>query len=387
MLSRIYLDYNATTPLHPELLAFVTEGLSRFGNPSSVHGFGRDSKKLITTARNQIASFINVSPLEIVFTATGSEANNQAIQKALPLLAGVRDEIYYSAVEHPSVIKAVKAMVARGYKPKVIPVLPSGEIDLEFIKENLNEKTALVTVQLVNNETGNIFPVAKIGKLAHKVGALMHSDMVQALGKIPVDLKTWNLDLATFAGHKFYSLKGAAFLFVRSGTHVDPLIYGGGQERSRRAGTENALAIASLGEAVRVLGPRLNEEVRRIEILRDALENEILRLYPHFTVNGKGAPRVCNTLNITCPNIDGETFLINLDTRGVAVSSGAACSSGSQEPSPVLRAMGLDTTQAQQSMRISLGWLTTEEELKTFLGAFQSSLEQMVKTNVAEMIV
>lgn len=387
MFSRIYLDYNATTPFHPELLPFVTEALSRFGNPSSVHGFGRESKKLITTARNQIAAFTNVSPLEIVFTATGSEANNQAIQKSLPLMAGYRDEIYYSAVEHPSVIKAVLSMSARGYKPKVIPVLSSGAIDLDFLKKNLTEKTALVTVQMVNNETGNVFHVGKVAKMAHAVGALMHSDMVQALGKIPLDLKALNVDLATFAGHKFYSLKGAAVLYVRSGTHVDPLIYGGGQERSRRAGTENALAIASLGEAVRVLGPRLNEEIKRIELLRDALENEILRLYPHFTINGKKALRVCNTINITCPDIDGETFLINLDTRGVAISSGAACSSGSQEPSPVLRAMGLNTTQAQQSMRISLGWLTTEEELKTFLSAFQSSLEQMVKTNVAEMIV
>lgn len=383
--SRIYLDYNATTPLHPKLADYVTQNLSKFGNPSSVHWAGREAKKLITQARSNLAQFLNGHPLEIVFTSSGSEANNMAIKNSLPLIAGERNEILYSAVEHPSVIKSVLSMKERGYRLIEIPVKSTGSLDLDFYKMQLCKKTALVTVQLVNNETGNIFPVKEIAEHAHKVGALVHSDMVQALGKIPVDVKDLGVDLATFAGHKFYSLKGAAVLFVKSGTHLTSLISGGGQERSRRAGTENALAIGSLGQAVALLGSSVLTESKRLSELRGQLESEILRLYPDFKINGLECPRVPNTLNVYCPQIDGETLLINLDTRGVAVSSGAACSSGSQEPSPVLRAMGLTSTQAQQSLRISLGYLTTAAEVSEFLERLKSAINHMKEVKQAEV--
>lgn len=363
----------------------VTENLSRFGNPSSVHWAGREAKKLVTQARGQIAQFINANPLEIVFTATGSESNNQAIKNSLPLVAGEKNEVLFSAVEHPSVMKAVQTLKERGYRTIEIPVLPSGALDLAFFKMQLSPKTALVTVQLVNNETGNIFPVKEIAEHAHRVGALVHSDMVQALGKIPVDVKDLGVDLATFAGHKFYALKGAAVLFVKNGTHMTSLVNGGGQERSRRAGTENTLAIGSFGQAAAVLGPTVLEESKRLRDMRDYMEAEILKRYPEFKVNGGESPRVGNTSNILCPQIDGETLLINLDTRGVAVSSGAACSSGSQEPSPVLRAMGLTATQAQQSMRLSLGYLTTQKEIDEFLKRLSMAIDHMKEVKRAEI--
>ncbi len=384
MSSRIYLDYNATTPLHPEILPFISDNLSKFGNASSVHWAGREAKKVITIARESVAKFINVNATEIIFTASGSESNNQAIKGSLAPIAGEgffsareRTEIYYSSVEHPSVVKTVKAMESRGYKAIAIPVNRDGFIDLDFLRKNLGPKTALVSVQLVNNETGNIFPIKDISKLAKASGAIMHSDMVQALGKIPIDLQDLGVDFATLSAHKFYSMKGTGILYVKRGSHLDTFIDGGGQERSRRAGTENALAIGSLGKVVEILGPRMNGQIEKIKTMRDVLERELIAAYPQFMINGTKAPRVANTINITCPQIDGETLLINLDTLGIAVSSGAACSSGSQEPSPVLRAMGLTSSEASESMRISLGWLTTEQEIKTFLTGFKQAVERM----------
>lgn len=386
MSSRIYLDYNATTPLHPLLQDFVIQNFDKWGNPSSVHWAGREAKKVISQSRDTVARYLNVTPLEIIFTSSGSEANNHAIQKSLPLFAAERNEILYSSVEHPSVSKTIEAMIARGYKGIKIPVSRAGKIDLEFIKNNISLKTALVSVQLVNNETGNIFPVKEISGIAHAFGAVMHSDMVQALGKIPVDLKDLGVDLATMAAHKFYSLKGAAVLYVKSGTHVQSLISGGGQERSRRAGTENTLAIGCLGEAVKKLIPLFEEQSKRVGLLRDALEKELLSLNPTFKINGNESDRVSNIINITCPGFDGETLLINLDVKGFAVSSGAACSSGTQEPSPILRAMGLSLTEASQSMRISLGWLTTDAEVGEFLKAFKQSIAHMQTLAASEAL-
>ncbi|MBK9294390.1 MAG: cysteine desulfurase [Oligoflexia bacterium] len=374
MNSRVYLDYNATTPLHPLLKDFVYQNLDKFGNPSSVHGFGREAKKLISTARDNLSKYLNTHPLEIIFTASGSESNNQAILKSLPEVAGEKNEVLVSSVEHPSVMRTVESLVLRGYKIIKIPVSREGIIDLGFIKNNLNPKTALVTVQLVNNETGNIFPIKEISSLTHDVGALMHSDMVQALGKINIDLKELDVDLASLAAHKFYSLKGAAVLYVKSSTPIKNLILGGGQERGRRAGTENTLAIATFGEAIKLLTPLVEKENKRIELLRSALERELLSINKNFIINGAKSDRVANVINITCPLFDGETLLINLDVKGFSVSSGAACSSGTQEPSPILRAMGLSLTEAASSMRISLGWFTSESEVAEFLKAFRESI-------------
>jgi cysteine desulfurase len=375
----VYLDYNATTPLHPELLPFVTQNIEHFGNASSVHSVGRNAKKLITQSRAELAKFLGCEGLEIVFTSSGSEGNNAALKGVATHFSKNQDrrEIICSSVEHPSVLKTAEFLKSQGFIVHYNRILGDGSFDQKHFNELLSHKTALVSVQLVNNETGNIFPLKEITKRAHEFGALVHSDMVQALGKIRFNLHELGVDLATFAAHKFYSLKGAGVLYIKRGTRIDPLIHGGGQERSRRAGTENALAIATLGEAVRLLGPRLNKETERLNSLRNELQFKIQEQIPNCTINGLSSPRVANTLNVAFKDIDGETLLINLDTRGFAVSSGAACSSGSQEPSPVLRAMGLTASEASQSLRISLGWLTSEEDITHFLNNLISSVEQM----------
>jgi cysteine desulfurase len=385
MASRIYLDYNATTPVHPEILPLVTSNLSKLGNPSSVHWAGRESKKIITQARESVAALLHCDPLEIIFTSGGSEGNNLALKGAIDL-AGTRNEIICSEVEHPSIIKTCEALEAKGFKIHWLKVSRDGEIDLEGFEKMLSEKTALVTCQLVNNETGNIFPLKKMARLARQAGALIHSDMVQALGKMQIDLKAMDVDFASFAGHKFYALKGAGLLFVKKGIHVEPLIHGGGQERARRAGTENALAIASLGDAAKILGPRIVEQNLELEKMRDALQMRIVMGIPGSHVNGEKGRRVSNTLNVTFDNVDGETLLINLDTKGFAVSSGAACSSGSQEPSPVLTAMGLTPQEASQSLRISLGWLTTQTEIDNFFEVLVIAVAQIRKIETEENI-
>ncbi|CAM5998648.1 unnamed protein product [Sphagnum balticum] len=377
MNSRIYLDYNATTPIHPEILPYIQDNLKFFGNPSSVHWAGRETKKILTATRRAVSESLHCDPLEVVFTSSGSEGNNLALKGALADFQNARREIVCSEVEHPSVLKTIEHLRAKGYVIRFLKVSRGGEISLEDYANLLSEKTALVTCQLVNNETGNIFPIKKMARLAHQHGALFHSDMVQSLGKIPVDLSALDVDYATFAGHKFYSLKGSAFLFVKKGSHLSSLVHGGGQERGRRAGTENTLALGSLGEAFRLLMPRLEETTARISTWRDKLEADILAKIPGARVNGAQGKRVGNTLNVSFDRTDGETLLINLDTRGFAVSSGAACSSGSQEPSPVLTHMGLTQEEASQSLRISLGWLTTEEQIELFLKNLILSVDQI----------
>jgi len=383
MTPRIYLDYNATTPLHPEIFPLVNANLNKLGNPSSVHWAGREAKKIITQSRESIAKLLHCDPLEIIFTAGGSEGNNLALKGAVDLNSS-RNEIICSEVEHPSVIKTCEFLETKGFKLNWLKVSRDGEVDLENFEKVLSEKTALVTCQLVNNETGNIFPLKKMARMAHQVGALIHSDMVQGLGKMQIDLKALDVDFASFAGHKFYALKGAGFLFVKKGTHLEPLIHGGGQERARRAGTENALAIASLGDGARILGPKIVEENSRLEKMRDDLQNRIVKEIPESYVNGAKGKRVSNTLNVTFSKVDGETLLINLDTRGFAVSSGAACSSGSQEPSPVLTAMGLTPQEASQSLRISLGWLTTQSEIDMFFENLVVAVGQIRKIEIEE---
>ncbi|MDZ4678503.1 MAG: cysteine desulfurase family protein [Oligoflexia bacterium] len=382
MNSRIYLDYNATTPLHPELVLAVTQAIAKFGNPSSVHWAGRESKKAISMARENISKFLNIDPLEIVFTAGGSEANNLVLKGAIGILAETRREIISSTVEHPSVLKTMDYLKKKGFIIKWLKVSKDGSVDLTQLDTLLTPQTGLVTIQLVNNETGNIFPLKEITSRAHSVGALVHSDMVQALGKIPIDLKDLGVDFASFAGHKFYSLKGSGFLYVKSGKRLESLIHGGGQERSRRAGTENTLAISSLGEAVKILGPRINETSERLKQFRDQLEEKIKTNISDCFITGDKSLRVANTINVTFSNTDGETLLINLDTQGFAVSSGAACSSGSQEPSPVLTAMGLTSEEASQSLRISLGWLTTQEEVSSFYEALIKAITKMREANL-----
>lgn len=372
--NRVYLDHNATTPIAGEVRLHVLAWLDDSGNPSSIHQEGRGPKILIREARSSIARMIGADPLEIVFTSGGSEANNLALKGAFEGLRksselrgqSVRHRVLLSSVEHPSVKRTAEYLGEHGAEIVFIPVLRTGAIDLKAYEELLDEKTALVSVMLANNETGNIFPVQEMAKLAHAKGALFHSDCVQALGKMPLNVRELGVDLATFSGHKFYALKGSGVLYVKRGATIESLIHGGGQERHRRGGTENVLAIASFGHMCLQKNevPQKVEEMRR---LRDHLEVRILKEIFGVSITGRESPRICNTSSLVIAGVDGETLLMNLDMRGFAVSTGAACSSGSPEPSPVLLAMGLTRAEAQASLRIGLGWENTESEVDRFV--------------------
>ncbi len=377
MLRTIYFDHNATTPVHPGLMSLVPDWLKDWGNPSSIHWAGRGPKALLRDARHQVARLIGSEPLELVFTSGGSEANNLAIKGLLPERpAGGRDQILISAVEHPSVRKTTEFMATRGYRVELLPVNREGELDLDRFDDLLSENTALVSVMLANNETGHLFPVARLAEQARLKGALVHCDAVQALGKIPVNVKTLGVDAATFSGHKFYALKGCGVLYARKGLNLVSQIHGGGQERGRRAGTENALAIASLGYMC-THADKIFAEALRLRQLRDHLERRIVSEIADVQITGGNGTRLPNTSNMTLKGVDGETLLMNLDVHGFAVSTGAACSSGNPEPSPVLLAMGLSRAEAQTSLRLSLGWSNSHEQVDEFVDVLKATVQRL----------
>ena len=377
MLRTVYLDHNATAPLHPDLKSRVPAWLEEWGNPSSIHWAGRGPKALIREARQNIAAVIGAEPLELIFTSGGSEANNLALKGSLePGPKNGRDQIIISAVEHPSVRKTAEYLTTLGYRLDILGVNREGELDLDQFDDLLSERTALVSVMLANNETGHLFPVAHVASLTKRKGALVHCDAVQALGKIPLNVRTLGVDFATFSGHKFYALKGCGVLFARKGVQLNSLIHGGGQERGRRAGTENALAIASLGYMCAHTG-RIFSEALRMRQLRDHLEKRIVSEISGVRVTGAEGVRLPNTSNMTLMAIDGETLLMNLDVHGFAVSTGAACSSGNPEPSPVLLAMGLTRAEAQTSLRLSMGWETTNGDIDEFVEALKGIVQRL----------
>jgi cysteine desulfurase len=362
MSAAVYLDHNATTPVHPEILAKVPEWLASWGNPSSIHAFGRGPKSVLREARQKIADLAGVQPLELIFTAGGSEANNLALKGA----AVKRKHFVVSAVEHPSVRKTAEWLQSQGAKVDFFGVDREGRADLDQLRALVTAETAMVSCMLANNETGHIYPLKEIAAIAHAQGALVHTDAVQALGKIEINLRELGVDLATFSGHKFYALKGCGVLYARKGVTVNPVIHGGAQERGRRAGTENLLSIAALGF---MCGKKseIAAQGQRIAQLRDHMEKRILSEIGHTVVTGPSAPRLPNTSSLCLQGVDGETLLMNLDVRGFGVSTGAACSSGNPEPSPTLLAMGLTREEAQSSLRLSLGWGNTREEVDRFV--------------------
>lgn len=364
-LSLIYLDHNATTPVHPEVLEKIPLWAHYWGNPSSIHKVSREPKSILRETRKSLAELLGVHPLELIFTSGGSESNNTAIKGIFQKSNG-RNHYLVSSIEHPSVMKTFEYLKTLGADVDYIPVNRDGVLDLEFVKHKISERTALVSCMLANNETGVIHPVAEISKIAHAVGAYVHSDCVQALGKIPVNLEEIGIDMASFSAHKFYSLKGTGVLFHKRGVPFQNLIHGGGQERSRRSGTENILSIASLGYMVSKKD-QIHEKNIKVKNLRDDMEQEILSSISDVRVIGLSQSRLPNTSSLFIEGVDGETLLMNLDMHGICVSTGAACSSGSQEPSPVLRAMGYSRQEAQSSLRLSLGWLNNESQIDYFL--------------------
>jgi cysteine desulfurase len=362
---RIYLDHNATTPVDPAAAQAMIAALHNlFGNASSVHYYGQQAKAAIDDARSAVGALIGAEPAEVVFTSGGTEADNFAIRGVAEALEATgRRHLVTLGIEHEAVLNTFKALARRGWNATVLPLDSSGIVSAERLREAVTDETALVSVMHANNEIGTIQPIRELADIAHARGALFHTDAVQSAGKIPVSVRALGVDLLTLSGHKFYGPKGVGALWVKRGVRLSPFLSGGKQERNRRAGTENVPGIIGMGVAARLAAQKMDGEAVRLSALRDRLENGILSAVPHTEVNGARSGRVPNTTNISFDRIEAESLLIALDLEGVAVSTGSACSSGTLEPSHVLKAMGLSSHRAQNSIRFSLGADNTDEQV------------------------
>ncbi len=376
---RVYFDYNATTPVTPEVIeAVLAMTRDHYGNPSSVHYFGQQAKAALDEARSSVAALINADPSEVVYTSGGTESDNFAIRGIAEALATTdRRHLVASAIEHEAVLNTFKALARRGWRTTLIPVDQTGIVDPYRLKPLITAETALVSVMHANNEIGTIQPIAELAALAHEHGALMHTDAVQSAGKIPVDVKTLGVDLLSLSAHKLNGPKGAGALWIKRGTRMQPILTGGKHERSRRAGTENVPALVGMGVAARLAAGKLSSEGVRVAALRDRLERGILGAVPGTTVNGEPGRRVPNTTNISFDRVEAESLLIALDLEGIAVSTGSACSSGTLEPSHVLKAMGLSSHRTQNSLRFSLGIFSTEQEVDLVIAMLPGIVEKL----------
>ena len=362
---RIYLDHNSTTPVHSAVVTAVRTALEQqFGNASSVHFFGQNAKTVVDNARTSVATLIGAGPQEIVFTSGGTESDNLAIRGVAESTAlSNRLHLITSSIEHEAVLQTFKALSKRGWKTTLVPVGQSGIVEPDALEAAITDDTALVSIMHVNNEIGTIQPLAALAEIAHRHGALFHTDAVQSVGKLNMTVADLNIDLLSLSAHKFYGPKGIGALWVRRGSRLVSTSTGGKQERNRRAGTENVPGIAGLGIASRLALQNVASDAETISMLRDKLETGILQIVPGTIVNGDPSKRISNTTNISFDRVEAESLLIALDLEGVAVSTGSACSSGTLEPSHVLRAMGFSAHRAQNSIRFSLGSDNTSEEI------------------------
>jgi len=376
---RIYLDHNATTPLDPLVAERMAQTLrDTWGNASSIHHFGQQAKAALDAARSAVAALIGGEASEVVFTAGGTESDNVAIRGAAEAMEpSGRKLLVTSGIEHEAVLNTMKALARRGWRVTIVPVDPSGIVSIERLREAITADTALVSVMHANNEIGTIQPIAEIAAIAHDRGALFHTDAVQSAGKMPIDVRALGVDLLTIAAHKFYGPKGAGALWVKRGVRLLSPITGGKQERSRRAGTENVAAIVGMGVAAEVAPRKMPTEGPRLAALRDRLEAGILSRVSGTERNGTAEPRVPNTTNISVDRVEAESLLIGLDLAGIAVSSGSACSSGTLEPSHVLKAMGLPHARTLGSIRFSLGAGNTDADIDRVLEVLPPLVEKL----------
>ncbi len=380
MKKTVYLDYNATTALAPEVLeAMMPFFKEQFGNPSSIHSHGQQAKAALYDAREQVARFIGAGPMEVLFTSGGTESDNLAILGVVEAAGkpANRRNLITSSVEHHAVLNTMKSLAKKSWPVTFLKVDGAGRVDPAALEEALTPDTLLVSIMHANNETGVIQPIRELSDKAHDAGAYFHVDAVQSIGKIPVDVDRLGVDLLSLSGHKTYGPKGTGALYVRRGVKYRSVFRGGGQERSRRPGTENLAGIVGLGRAIQLAQAGLEADNQRVEALRDSLEKQVLETVPGSRINGQGAPRTPNTVNFSFEGAEGETLTIALDLKGFAVSTGAACSSGTVEPSHVLRAMGLNAERVQSSIRVSLGKYTNEEEIRLLVEALRSAVESL----------
>ena len=374
-----YMDYSATTYVKPEVLdammPFFTE---KFGNPSSFYGISRETKMAVDNARAQVAKAINCDPNEVYFTGGGSEADNWAIKGIATAHMKKGNHIITTKIEHHAVLHTCEFLEKFGFEVTYLDVNEEGFVDLKQLEEAITDKTILVSIMFANNEIGTIQPIKEIGALCREKKVLFHTDAVQAVGSVPVDVKEMNIDLLSLAGHKLYGPKGIGALYIRRGVRIDNLIHGGGQERGRRAGTENIPGVVGLGKAIEIATENIEENRARLTVLRDKLIDGILERIPYARLNGpRGDKRLPGNSNISFEFIEGDSILLSLDFEGICASSGSACTSGSLDPSHVLLAIGLPHEKAHGSLRTTLGAASTEEDVEKLLNELPPIIERL----------
>ncbi|HEV2418255.1 MAG TPA: cysteine desulfurase family protein [Terriglobia bacterium] len=379
---RVYLDHNATTPLAPEVFeAMKPYLLNGFGNASSVHAWGQEARAAVEEARESVARLLNAEPSEIVFTSGGTESDNTAlfgaIEAAAARMAGRKPRLVTTAIEHPAVVNAAQALEKRGIAVTFVRPGSDGVVDPAEIDRALTPETALISVMHANNELGTLQPIEEIGRIAQDRGVPLHTDAVQSVGKVPIDVRKMGVRLLSLSAHKVNGPKGVGALYVRKGTSLRPLLYGGHHERDRRPGTENVSGIVGLGKAAELALAKGQEESVRIAALRDRLEAGILNTIPLVTVNGATSRRLPSTSNMTFAFVQGEAFVIAADLRGLGCSTGSACASGSLEPSHVLSAIGKTKEEARSTVRFSLGSTTTDEDIDYALGVIAEVAQRL----------
>lgn len=377
-MNKIYFDHNATTPVLDEVFEAMVPFLKdQWGNPSSIHWAGRGTRKAVEDARERVCALLNCAPLELIFTSSGTEGDNHAIKGLAYAQKNKGNHIITTKVEHPAVLSTCKHLQKEGFEVTYLDVDKDGLISLDELTKAITPKTILISVMFANNETGVLFPIKEIGKIAKEKGVAFHTDAVQAAGKIKIDVQDLNVDLMTISGHKLYGPKGVGALYIKRGTRLVPIIHGGHQERNRRGGTENVPGIVAMGKAAEIAMRDMDKETEHLQMLKERLEKGMIEKIPHIKVNGHPDKRLPNTSNISFEFVEGESLLLNLDMKGIAASSGSACTSGSLEPSHVLVSMGLSHELSHGSVRFSLGKSNTVEEIDYLLEIMPPIVERM----------
>jgi cysteine desulfurase len=378
LMNRVYLDFNATTPVEPEVLdAMLPYFSGEFANAASIHTPGQRARAAVETAREQVAALIGARPQEIVFTSGGTESDNHAIFGIVEASGGREKHVITTAIEHEAVLNTCQALEKQGVRVTYLPTDREGLIDLDDLRRAVRPETILITIMHANNELGTVQPLEEIGRVAKEADVYFHTDAVQSAGKIPIDVNKLHVDLLSVSGHKLYAPKGIGALYVRGGTRLRQLLYGGHHQRGFRPGTENVAGIVGLGKAAEIARKSLAEDALRVSVLRDKLQQGLLQRVPQSRVNAGAAPRTPNTTNIVFPGVEGEALLIALDLKGLACSTGAACSSGAVEPSHVLTAIGLPPEEARASLRFSLGRHTTSADIDFALNVVPAAVAQL----------
>jgi cysteine desulfurase len=376
-LDMLYFDHSATTPIEPRVLELMHEvGELHFGNPSSIHKFGQKSRVIIEKSRRQVADTLGVKSRNIIFTGGGTEANNLVLQN---ILYSKKKHVITSAIEHPAILKVLKNLKKFGVSYSVIPVDKYGIVNVEKLKSSIQENTGLITIMYANNEVGTIQPISEIAEIATKNNILFHTDAVQTPGKISININKLNVDIASFSAHKFYGPKGVGFLYIGDRIKLNPLIIGGGQEKSLRAGTENTPGIAGLGLAIELANNNLDLAVKHLTKFENHFKDKISSIYPDVVYNGHSEKHLPGLISITIPTITSDILLINLDMKGIAVSSGSACSSGTVKPSSVLSAMNISNKHNFSTLRISFGKDNTVKDVNILVEALTEILKKYKK--------